>query len=1001
MARAKKPRTRTDLIISLVVHAIVIGGIFYWAAKTGIIPEEISKVFNIAQNKKPAPPKPKPPEPPKPTKQELKNAAIQPTTAPPPSSAGPSVKMADTSALGARGDAVFGGAAVRDSNAAPASVVQGQGTMGGLGKPVSTAAPKVSMPTVTGLSQSMFSKEATRPSTVASVLEERKMSAAAQDSISSEQISRSGASDAAAVVGKVAGASIVEGKFVVVRGLSDRYNVTTLNGADIPTADPYRKAAQLDLIPSSMVDRIVVNKTFTPDQPGGFAGGAVNVVTKSFPAKGFATVSFGVEYNTQSSLRDDFLTYEGGETDWLGMDDGTRALPDELVGRTSLPDPPSNAPRNEPPAQAAARRAQADELARLTKSFQTTQFAPVKGDSPLNHSFSLAFGDTALLFGRPLGAFASLSYKRDYYLYLDGVSARYDNMLESTKSFTDMRGVEDVNWGAAVNLAWQPFADHEFAFTFLRNQSSEDTARRRVGTARSRDDAILDLNTLQFIERDLQSFQFKGRHVFPEAGNSRLDWLVSLSQTSQEEPDLRYFNYFHAPDGSFFVFAGPDQDQPDVPTRFFRELQEDNFNLKIDGSVPFRWWDGLTGELKGGFFLSNSERTYSQQSFEYRTKFPAGQSPYPGFVDPTDPNTFLSPGTLDYVTQVVPGRGTNYFFPRYLAVPLSGNQGYDGTQEIKAFYGMATLPLHDRVRLIGGGRVESTQLEVDSVGFSGPSSSKLNQTDVLPAVSGVFSISSNVSLRLSFTETITRPTYREIAGVRAYDLPTDTLLEGNPNLRISSIKNYDARLEWFPRPGEVFAVSVFYKQIIDPIEKEAINQEANILSYANRPEATIYGLELEARKNLDFLGVDLRYFSVGMNLSLITSEVPLNETDKANKGPFATDVRPLYDQSPYIFNADLNFNQPEWGTSVSLIASIAGERVFFVNPAGPDIYEHPPTSLDLVVSQRLSPRLRLKFSAKNLLDPPYQVTYDKEPGQYIYTSYTRGRLFGISLAYDF
>ncbi len=992
MARQKKPQTKTSLVISVAVHALVIALIFYWAAKTGIIPEQVSRVFNIAPTKKKEEPKKEPPkEPPKPTKQEVKEQTMTPPT-PPPSGAAPALtaKKADPNAPPAMTTSPFT-AEARTPGVAPAPVIQPQTTVGS-GKPGSTGTGRG----VGASTPSMFSTNATKPSTVASVLEERKLAVVAQDAISSEQIAKSGSSDAAAVVSKVAGASIVEGKFVVVRGLSDRYNTTTLNGADIPTADPYRKAAQLDLIPSTMVDRIVVNKTFTPDQPGGFAGGAVNVVTKSFPARPILTLSLGGEYNTQASLNDRFLSYDGGSTDWLGIDDGTRALPSSLEnGPPGLP--PSagfsgRPPRPDTPQRAAERRAQADAVVAALNAFNSQQFTPVRSTAPLNHNFSLAAGDTLLLFGQPFGVFGGLSYKREFNFYEDGVSARYNNNLLLTKHWSDTKATELVSWGAAVNLAWQPFEHHEIGFSFLHNQNSENIGRRRLGedlTTGSPGD-VSDLSTLQFIERQLHTFQLKGRDAFPDLLDARLDWLAAFSNTSQDEPDLRYFNYFHSPDGSAFVFNN-NSPEPRLPTRYFRKLEEDNFNAKADLAVPVDLWDGLVGELKTGVFTSNSERTYKERTFTYN-----GNA---GFTDPLDPNTFL-PGNLYYNTTTTT-RGTNYQFVRYLTSEL-GNSSYRGQQDIHAFYAMATVPVAKSLRLVGGVRFESTDLRISSDSAAvGGANAVIQQTDLLPAAGVICDLRSNLTLRLSFSQTITRPTYREIAAVRSYDLPTDTLLDGNPNLQITAIKNYDARLEWFPRPGEVFAASVFYKDLTQPIEKYSQNQEGTILTYINRDAAKLYGVELEARKSLDFLDPLLSGFSLGMNLSIIKSEVKVTDIERNNKGRFATDTRPLYDQSPYILNADFNYDNPWLGTSVTLTYSLAGERIFFVNPSGPDIYEHPPTTLDLVISQRLTPHLRLKFSAKNLLDPAYQVTYDKRPDENVYTSYKRGRTFGVSLAYDF
>ncbi|MEP6662327.1 MAG: TonB-dependent receptor [Verrucomicrobiota bacterium] len=988
MPRVKKDSTKSSLTIAIVAHVLVFLVIFVWAAKTGRL-DPVLRVFNLVPTKKPEPPKekPKPPEPkiaePKQIAEPQEEAQSQP-----PATQALTTSAPNPNAPPALSPGLFQ-AEKRVANARPVpfqpQVIVGKST--GKGTGTGAGAP------------SLFSKEATKPSTVASVLEDRRAAVASQDAISSEQITKSTASDAAAVVSKISGASIVEGKFVVVRGLSDRYNTTTLNGADLPTADPYRKAAQLDLIPSAMIDRIIVNKTFTPDQPGGFAGGAVNVVTKSFPEKPFASVSIGGEYNTQSSLNENFLSYHGGSTDWLGIDDGTRALPGELEN-ANLPTPPGNAPRNQTAEQAATRQAQANSLARLTQSFQSTQFAAKEKTSPLNQNFSISMGDTALFAERPFGVFASLSYKRDFNFYGDGVSARYDNALHLTKSWVDARGNETVNWAGAVSLAYQLHPNHELGFSFIYNQNSEDIGRRRVGAdfTTGSPELVSDLNTLQFIQRQLHTFQLKGKHtLLPESLELKIDWLAAFSNTSQEEPDLRYFNYYHTTNGSTFTFDNS-LPEPRRPTRYFRNLEEDNFNTKLDGAIPFRSFNEERGEIKAGAFYSRSERTYDERTFTYGSQ--TGDS---GFGNPLDPNSYLNSTNLNY-TAVVGPRGTNYIFPRYLNSEL-GNSAYAGKQEIQAAYLMTTLPFNSRLRAVGGARVESTDLSVASTsGALAATNTALRQTDLLPALSLITDLSSNLTLRLSYSQTITRPTYREIAAVRSYDLPTDTLLDGNPNLAITSIKNYDARLEWFPHPGEVFAVSVFYKDLKKPIEKYSVNQESTILTYINRDAAKLYGVEFEARQSLGLVDPLLGYFSVGANLSLIESEVKLTATELANKRPLRPNTptsRSLYDQSPYIFNGDLNYDNPHLGTSASLSVTLAGPRIFFVNPSGEDIYEHPPTTLDFTLAQRLGRNLRMKFSAKNLLDLPYQVTYGNKPDKFVYTSYRRGITFGISLAYDF
>lgn len=234
------------------------------------------------------------------------------------------------------------------------------------------------------------------------LLEERAKSSAVVESYGTEQISKSGVSDAGDIVGKISGSTVSEGKFAVVRGLADHYTLSTLNGVDIPSADPNRRAAQLDLFPAQFISRVDVSKTFQPDLPGGFAGGAINIITRSFPDRSIFSLSLGTSYNTQSSLRDDFLITDQGSLDWAAIDDGKRKLPDAVAATSARGDA---GPLN--PA--------------LKNSFGSRRFAPIAGDSPLNSSFALAFGDTTTLLGRRFGFLGGLTYKNDYSFYDNGI----------------------------------------------------------------------------------------------------------------------------------------------------------------------------------------------------------------------------------------------------------------------------------------------------------------------------------------------------------------------------------------------------------------------------------------------------------------------------------------------------------------------------------------------------------------------------------------------------
>jgi len=803
----------------------------------------------------------------------------------------------------------------------------------------------------------------------------RQQSVVTMDALGSDMLSKLGVSDAADALTKVTGASIVDGKFAVIRGLSDRYTSATLNGAEIPSADPYRKSAQLDLFPSSIIERIEVNKTFSPDQPGGFTGGAINIVTKAFPEKTFFNFTLGATYNTQSSLSDDFLTSPGGGMDWLGMDDGTRDLngplqdPDYIIPRVS-------SSRNDPVLNA------------LTRSFTLKEMGPVREKSLINHSFSLSGGSKSELFGKDLGYFASLNYDRKYHNYTDGFLGRYapsQGRIDPQREAKDSRGVEEVSWGAIVGLAYRLGEESEISFLFLNTQTGENEARRIVGTDIQSPVDVYDSVTLKWTERNLKSYQFRGNHVIHIPAQPKLDWTVSYSTTTQDEPDARYTTMFHRPNGTTTFNNAA---FPAFPSRFFRALSEENQNYKVDTTWPFEVWSGLEGNFKTGLYRSVSERLYKDRGFGYDSR-----NSFAPWNTVGDPTVFL-----DLLEAQV--KSSDFFL-----VGLRPNK-YEGSQQVDAVYGMMELPLVEKLKFVGGIRYERTEIDIESSGgtlSTTTASSHISQINPLPALGLIYSPITNMNVRLNFGQTVARPTYREIANVATFDFAGDEILVGNPNLKLVNIDNYDVRWEWFPRAGYVISAGAFYKDLIGPIEKIYVTKDQKTVSFANRESAKVYGFEAEARVTLEFLEPKLKDFSLGVNYAWIQSETALTPSelfDKKLVDPSTPATRQMYDQSPYILNLDFSYDNARSGTSFTVAYNMTGPRLETVNPFGEDIYESPGDSLNLSLSQRLGKRWKVKFSAKNLLNPLYQRTYG-ENGTYIYSSYTKGQEFGLSFSYSF
>ena len=830
------------------------------------------------------------------------------------------------------------------------------------------------------------------------IMIERQNSSAMVEALGSEFLSRLGAGNAAESISKVSGATIVDGKSAVIRGLNDRYISTTLNGANIPSADPYRQSASLDLFPSQVIDRVVVAKTFTPDQPGTYTGGGIDIVTKSFPEKPFLSLSIGGVYNANANLNDQFLTYKGGALDWTAMDDGGRALPASITQGAPIggafPTPQvGNLLTNSPTFnQRLEAQKQLDQYSRV---LGPTQFAPRSESQPLNHNFSAAGGGSRPVYDGLVGYFAGASYKHDYSSYQNGVSRRYQSGTELKSNYRDNRSLSTVNWSGMVNLGYKPIENHELGFTFFYNQNAVDDSRIQdegFDANNSTGGSFRKFN-LYWTERNLNSYQIKGEHRFPTVKDLQFNWLIGLAGTTQDEPDARFFNDNDS--GSGYETGGKNSNPKD-PTRYFRNLDEGNQNFKLDWAFPFKSWTQEEAKLKWGLFDSSSDRIFNERQFYY-----SGSGGYDN-----DPNLFLNEDNIGLRSIRTNPRSLTFNWANYVQV---FDSLYDADRSAQAAYVMTELPVAPKFKLISGARVETTDMRVHSISYLDSSitaqktnDTKLAQVDLLPSVGVIYSIATNMNLRLTYSQTIARPGFRELAAYYSYDPIVSDFVEGNPTLNMTAIKNYDVRWEWFRRPGEMFSVSLFYKDLKDAIERGNVKQEGDVITYFNS-DAKLYGIEFEARKSLGFADDSLEPFSVGGNLSLVESEVQIAPNDldaKRNFFPDIAETRPLYDQSPYILNFDLNYTHERSGSSASLIYNIAGPRIALTKLNTEDIYEQAVPSLDFVASKKIGKHATIKFAAKNLLDPKVERSYGKA-GDLIYSSYSRGRSFGLSFNYDF
>ncbi len=868
----------------------------------------------------------------------------------------------------------------------------------------------------------------------AGLLRERAKSVAVSDAISSESISRSGSGDAAAAMTKVTGASVVGGRYVYIRGLGDRYASTTLNGSTLPSADPDRKAFQLDLFPAALLDNIVTLKTFTPDKPGDFSGGLVDVATKAFPESFTLQISASMTYDDQASRIDHFLSYEGSDTDWLGYDNGSRALPEMLENK----DPEEQLPRESDLRDLRRgvtneiRTDRADSLNAFARAFNGVM-SPSYQSTPVNYSFSAAVGGKVKLFGRPLGATGSLTYGRSYSYHDDGVFSQWrlvggdvssiENLASTTyfgpnpdlniitradpkevPSFTNIQGRDEANWGASGTIAFQPSDNHELVATLLRTQNGTSQSTMLGGFRDQTGGTTFITRALGYQERALQSLQLRGEHAFAPL---QIEWKASIANNSQDEPDLRFFsstqNIRENSTGIDTTYSLGGGNAP-PPQRYFRDLNEDSRGAVVDITIPFRQWAGLGARVKFGGRYDLSEREFRQRRFEYHEGREIDYRDFEGNAE----NYFAEEnfGVLDTL-QV--GEVVAYNAGLYLQENSPARANYDASRDIVAGYLMVELPLTRKLKLIGGVRSESTEIVTESYDLTLPDSLRrgvLETPDWLPSINVVYAISKDMNLRLAATRTLARPTYRELAPFQSFNFVGGDIQEGNPLLNRTLITNYDLRWEMFARAGEILAVSAFYKVFQDPIERVLRNVgEGRFVSFQNVDHAQVLGAEFEARKQLsDWTNLPiLKDFSVGGNFSLVRSQVDIPEEEMViirASDPNASNSRSLEGQSPFLLNLSTSYENYKSGTIVGVYYTIFGDRLLSVTEgATPDVFEKARSDLDVTISQDLPVNLRLKITAKNLLGSDVRQIQTFKDRTYDYISYSRSRTIGIGISY--
>ncbi|MYF64360.1 MAG: outer membrane beta-barrel protein, partial [Rhodothermaceae bacterium] len=440
------------------------------------------------------------------------------------------------------------------------------------------------------------------------------------------------------------------------------------------------------------------------------------------------------------------------------------------------------------------------------------------------------------------------------------------------------------------------------------------------------------------------------------------------------------------------------------PQRYFRNLNENSQGAILDITLPFRQWSGLGARIKFGGRYDTSEREFRQRRFEYHEGREVDYRDFEG-----DPDHYFSNENIGVLDTLNVGDIVAYNAGLYLQENSPSRANYDASRDILAGYLMIELPLTRQLKIVGGARVETTEMLTQSFDENLPDSLQIGLLDIsdwLPSINVVYAINEGMNLRVAATRTLARPTYRELAPFQSFNFVGGDIQEGNPLLNRTLITNFDVRWEMFARAGQILAVSGFYKLFDDPIERVLRNVgEGRFVSFQNVDHARVFGLELEARKRLDTwttLPV-IKNISLGGNFSLVRSEVDIPAEEMViirASDPNASTTRSLEGQSPFLLNLSASYENYRLGTVIGVYYTVFGDRLLSVTEgATPDVFEKARSDLDVTISQDLPANLRLKLTAKNLLGADLRQIQTFKGRTYDYSSYSRSRTIGLGISY--
>lgn len=767
-------------------------------------------------------------------------------------------------------------------------------------------------------------KSTARKESAAALITYQKNTTVVAQVVSAEAIRRSPDKNTGEVLKRVPGASVQDGKYLLIRGLADRYNQAMLNGVLLSSTEPDRKTFSFDIIPSSLIDNIIINKSFVPELPGEWAGGLIQVNTKDVPAKNFLTVQIGTGFNSQTILHD-FYGYMGGNTDFLGYDNGVRGLPAGLPLKSDF----ANLSQTE-------KTAYAKYFTNIwTANKKNSTLTPALNQSiVLNAGFYKRLGNNNKL----AGVFAinyNKSNKRTF--YENQVNTFENNIPNLSFNYTNNKYSQDVLAGILANVTLQIGNNSKITFKNLLNINTTNYATIRTG--RENFDAFpmgqeIRATELAFKANNFFNTQLSGEHNIKKY-SAKFHWFGGFNILDQYIPDQRRLAYLQDnpadPNSIFIAAIGASNASQKSGSRYYGFLNDYIYTVGADISKDFQIGN-RTQTAKGGYFFQVKDRLFDSRPFAI-------------YLPIDNRNILLKPADQIFATE----NFGNGFDNKFALNELTGSSyRYLANSILNAVFLQIDNQFTDKLRIVWGLRVEDFDQLIGSVKANDARHLHTQIRDYLPAINATYKLNTKTNFRLSGSQTVIRPEFRELSTFQFYDFDLGATVAGFTGLKRTKVTNFDLRYELYPRAGELLTVGIFYKYFKAPIESFFNPQSggASTYNFINADEANSFGAEIDFRKKLDFSST-LKNFTVQGNFSYIYNRVT-SETTSLD--------RPMQGQSPYLLNIGIQYDIEKYGLSTTLLFNEIGRRIAFVggdDKTAPNIWENPRPILDFQIAKKV------------------------------------------------